>query len=260
VLAKLSGFVLVASSAACSGEPFRAGDGKQDLSGTAGAAAGGSTSGSGGADTKDGGRAGSGGEAGATPAGGTGGGASASFPMTALLDDFDREDGSPGQSWAGALDRFEIHEQRLVDKGSDGAPLVWSEAFGPNQEVFATLHAFGEEQAEINLLLKVQDPYSSCNLMQVLYEPVQSEVEVQFCSGNKWTYAGTVRLELKPGDRLGARTYADGHTKVYVNAEAVLTVEASAFQYRAVGGRIGVNSLGDSCYDDFGGGDIPPRK
>jgi hypothetical protein len=94
--------------------------------------------------------------------------------------------------------------------------------------------------------------------MEVLYEPVQGEVEVQFCSGNDWTYAGTAGLELEPGDVLGARTYEDGQTKVYVNGEVVLTVDASAFQYHAVGGHVGVNSIGKSYYDDFGGGDIAP--
>jgi hypothetical protein len=87
---------------------------------------------------------------------------------------------------------------------------------------------------------------------------VQGEVEVQFCSGNDWTYAGKADLQLEPGDVLGARTYADGATKVYVNGEVVLTVDASTFQYHAVGGYIGVNSLGKSYYDDFGGGDIEP--
>jgi hypothetical protein len=266
--AKLSGFVLVlASCAACGGEPFQAGSGGVANHGASagdgglGAASGGSFN-AGGGTTSEGGRSGSSSESGGagstTATGGTGSGANFVFPKTALLDDFDREDGAPGQSWIGALDRFEIDEQTLVDKGSSGAPLVWKEAFGADQEVFATLHDFDAEQAEINLLMKVQDPFSGCDLMEVLYEPAQGEVEVQFCHGNVWIYAGTAGFALRPGDVLGARSYSDGTTKVYVNGEVVLTVDASTFQYHAVGGQIGVNSLGDSYYDDFGGGDIAP--
>ena len=261
-LAKLSTFVLVvASGAACGGEPFQAGSGGSANRSEAGASAitGGSfNTGSGGSVGSSGGQGGSSNGAGGAGSTASSGGNSSAFPATALLDDFDREDGAPGRSWIGASEHFEVDEQTLIDKGSAGAPLVWSETFGVDQEVFATLYDFDDDQAEINLLLKVQNAYAGCNLMEVLYEPVQGEVEVQFCSGNDWTYAGSADLELEPGDELGARTYANGQTKVYVNGEVVLTVDASAFQYHAVGGHIGVNSIGKSIYDDFGGGDIAP--
>ena len=80
-----------------------------------------------------------------------------SFPTTAILDDFNRSNGSLGSNWKGSKGAYRIVNNQ-VDVRKDG-PIYWKNAFGVNQEAYVTLTTVDPKGGEQDLLLKVQDVY-----------------------------------------------------------------------------------------------------
>jgi hypothetical protein len=185
------------------------------------------------------------------------GGSGRAFPVSAVLDDFDREDGGLGSNWAGPTEHFTIEGQTLHDLTSDGAPVVWTTKFGAAQEVFAKLTQFVESAAEINLVLRAQDGFNGCDFMEVLYKPNRKEVGVDYCADNEWHTAGSTAASFAAGDEFGARITAEGKVSVFINRQLVTTFDASGYPHRD-GGHIGVSAFegGVAAWDDFGGGDV----
>jgi hypothetical protein len=185
------------------------------------------------------------------------GGSGRAFPLSAVLDDFNREDGDLGSNWAGTTEHFTIEGQALHDLTSDGAPVVWTTKFVAAQEVFAKLTQFVESAAEINLVLRAQDGFDGCDFIEVLYKPNKKEVGVDYCASNEWHTAGSAAASLAMGDEFGARITAEGKVSVFVNRQLVTTFDASGYPHRD-GGHIGVNAFegGVAAWDDFGGGDV----
>lgn len=175
------------------------------------------------------------------------------FPLTPVLDRFNRQGPQLGPTWIGAADEYSIKEQALWCE-SCVEPALWSVPFGPDQEAFATLAHFDDGASEINLVLKAQASLN-CELLEVFYSPVEASVRVAYCTGDKWTELEATPLILRPGDRLGGRAHADGKVEIYANDQLVTAIDASGFPHML--GRIGVNGeSGDSgnTWDDFGGG------
>jgi hypothetical protein len=192
----------------------------------------------------------------------TAGALGVAFPSTSVLDDFARPDGELGDSWLGATDEFSLHDEQLLDTTDAGQPLLWSERFGPNQEVFATLASFAAESREINLVLKAQEVGNPCDLIEVMYEPTHSRIGLDFCVNvNSWTNLKKFDVALSPGDQLGARASANGKVVVYRNGQPIATFDTSGFPYQK-DGHIGVNALSvpedPATWDDFGGGNTAP--
>ena len=264
---------------ACSGNAFDAKD--AEIGGSAGASTAGSSSGSTAGGTSGGssvaGTAGGAGTptssggapqgAGGAPEGaagdgepsgaGAGGQDTSRFPATSLLDDFNRNGPAPGESWGGAVESYTLVEQRLFCTDCAGA-AVWAEPFGADQEVFATLAAFDPIATEVNLIMKAQGS-SSCELIEILYSPLDLSVRVEYCLEGAWHSSDATSVLIEPGDQLGARARADGTIEVFINGEVVAIADVSGFPYAA--GRIGVNGLADLLglsWDDFGGGDWAP--
>jgi hypothetical protein len=238
------------------GEAHRAG-----RDGTAGDAAGGQPSG-GSNPIADGGASagvaavGGGGQPGGG-VGGTGGGGiggvNGAFPATSLLDDFNREGPELGGNWLGATGEYALTEKSVWCEYCTQAAL-WSERFGAQQEVFATLTAFDGDANEINLVLKAQED-AGCNMIELLYSPAAGHVRIAFCAEGAWTDLDPVSLLLEPGDRLGARGHADGSVEAFVNGVSFETFDVSDYPFAS--GRIGINGVsGDNGlrWDDFGGG------
>lgn len=176
------------------------------------------------------------------------------FPATDVLDDFDRVGPEPGAAWTGAVENYSLVEAQLWCEECAGAAL-WSVPFGEDQEVYATLSTFDAVAPEVNLVLKAQGS-SSCELIEILYSPLELQVRVDYCVDGVWTQLEPASLLLKPGDRLGGRAHADGTVEIFANGELVSATDVSAFPYGV--GRIGVNGLAGEAglyWDDFGGGE-----
>lgn len=263
------------ADAACAGDaPTDGGDrnhggNSAPGSGDAGSSSGNSGSesgGQGGTDASSSGGAGAsgdksdGGVAGGLGGGGGGagrGGSSAlmDFPQTGVLDDFNRMGPALGAQWSGETAEFSLKEQALWCENCVGA-VLWDEPFGERQEVFATFQGFDNDANEINLVLKAKGS-STCDLVEVLYSPAMTSVRIAYCAENQWFDLDETPLLLEPGDRFGARAYADGKVEIFHNATRVTTYDVSDFPFKF--GRIGVNGVASDnglTWDDFGGGDF----
>jgi hypothetical protein len=263
---------------ACTGQKFRSGE--CDEADCAGAGSGGSSSGGssnkggtngggqGGSDVT-GGNGGNGGNGalgglgglGAIGGGGTGATDGGPFPAYGLLDDFNRPGPALGINWVGDTSSYELIEETLHCAGGYCPAVFWTRPFGVGQqEVFATLTAFSEYAAEINLVLMGQgDP--GCDLIEVLYAPVRNEVLIEGCWDGSWSSFGSISVSFEPGDQLGGRLDRNGNLEVFKNGSPVGNVDASAFPFLGMPGRIGVNAVADEnepdVWDDFGGGGPP---
>jgi hypothetical protein len=241
-------------SANCRGGDADAGEESRPRGGSGGASNGGAANGgAANAGSPAGGKPASGGVAGS--AGVSAGGAMPDgFPSTPLLDDFNRPGPSVGGAWMGAVDSFAIGNQELTCADC-GSAVFWSEPFGPNQEVWATLTRFDLEASEINLVLKGQGN-TYCDMIEILYSPHDRSLRIDYCSEGEWRRLDAEPLMLAAGDRLGGRAHVDGSVEVYVNDRPFTTFDVSAFPFEV--GRIGVNGISGpngNAWDDFGGGD-----
>lgn len=177
-----------------------------------------------------------------------------SFPVTGVLDDFNRDGLGLGSAWIGAADDYSLKEQALWCELCSAAAL-WSVPFEAEQEVHATFKSFNPDAGEINLVLKAQGD-AGCELIEVLFSPAAAHAAIAYCTEGAWTDLGVTPVVVKPGDRVGGRSLSNGFVEIYLNDELVTTVDASGFPHRV--GRIGVDGVsGDDglSWDDFGGGD-----
>jgi hypothetical protein len=219
------------------------------------AGAGGSVAGASGAPPAGGtagvtaGGAGVGGASG-TEGGGSGGADPVGFPLTDVLDDFEKPELFP-ENWEGSVDDFTVAEGVLTCNNCPHAALH-SDELDADQEAFVTLTSFETDAAEINLILLAQNEI--CDLIEVLYSPLRQVLEVHTCYVGVWEAHGATEATLAAGDRFGARLHADGTVQVFVNDVEQLSVELGPLANDD--GQIGVsgNTTAPIVFDDFGGG------
>lgn len=182
--------------------------------------------------------------------GGSGGVDPAGFPQTSVLDDFEKPE-EFSQNWTGSLDDFTVADGVLTCNNCPHAALH-AESLDANQEVFVTLTSFEASAAEVNLILLAQNEI--CELIEVLYSPLEQVLEVHTCYFGVWEPHGSTQATLAAGDRFGARLHADGTVQVFVNGMERLSVELGALENDD--GHIGVsgNTTAPIVFDDFGGG------
>lgn len=181
--------------------------------------------------------------------------ASRRFPVTAVLDDFDRADGVVGASWVGPTSEFEIEGGAARYSSGACGPMFWGERFGAEQQAFVTLSAFQPTDHEVFVTLKAQT-LGNCELIEVVYLPEKGAAGVHTCSQGAWENH-EVPATFAPGDQLGGRALPNGQVEVYKNGTLIHAVATPEFPYHADGGRIGIGcwpEQGIVTYDDFGGG------
>lgn len=180
------------------------------------------------------------------------------FPITNVLDDFDRPDGPLGPAWVGNTTGYGVEDNTLTMANGGSVLMYWGETFGPDQEAYVTLTSINDNANEIDLLLKGQGT-SQCDVLEVLYNPQNEIVQVWTCHNyGNWIQHGTdLSVSFQEGDLFGARARADGTVEIYQNDTLVGSVTvSSSWPYRGDGGRIGIwtiNAQG-TIMDDFGGG------
>ena len=200
------------------------------------------------------------------------------FPLTGILDNFNRANGALGNNWRGnrnqAIYRIINNE---VQQRSSGLAFWNPVTFGANQEAFFTFNKISATAYEQDLLLKVNGVSNSgglganARMIQVLYDALASQVRIETLAPSQgWVVRVAWNgITFAVGDTFGARTLSDGTVNVYKNGVLVGTTNiatgpnpwpASAV---ASGGKIGVWFNGtaappnDARFDDFGGGTLP---
>jgi len=182
----------------------------------------------------------------------------APFPTAGVLDDFQRPNGPIGGSWVGNLQGLTISGGGLTP-GAGMSTAVWNgPGFGPNQEVYFTLQAVTASPHH-TLMLKIQNGDMSAGHIQVRYDRTVPCVTVATLAPvTGWsTHTFVDAFTLAPGDRLGARAYANGIVEVYRNQQIVTTCSVGDWPFAALGGNVGfvVQDATQTRIDDFGGGD-----
>jgi glucose/arabinose dehydrogenase len=186
--------------------------------------------------------------------------ASATFPTTGVLDNFNRANGAIGGSWTGTTTGLSINANQLVSSGA-AASTVWNGAvFGPDQEGYIKLNAVTATAQEHDLMLKVQGTAYTAGHIEVRWTAPLGQVQVStYTSTTLWVNRGPpIPMTLAAGDQFGARAYSNGTIEVYKNGVKIGTTNAGDWPFAANGGRLGLTLDGASAtrFDDFGGGNI----
>lgn len=127
-----------------------------------------------------------------TPFGGT-------FPTGSILDTFNRAVGALGSGWSGDVGGYQIMNNAARVLG--GGAIFRASSYGANQEAYVTLTAIKATAQEIDLLFKAQDT-STCNVLEVWYEPRTNAVRVQTCSSGTWTEHGSLAVTYQQATAL----------------------------------------------------------
>jgi PKD repeat protein len=180
------------------------------------------------------------------------------FPVTTVLDNFNRADGAVGSNWIDQTSAYTISANALVQSAGDSY-IEWNgSSFGSNQEAFVTLSAITSTAPEHNLMLKTQGTTWSSGHIEVCYKATASRVTVNtFTPPSTWQSYGTISgVTFAPGNQFGARALSNGTVQVYKNGVLLGSVSVAGWPYAALGGRIGLSAsrATSSRFDDFGGG------
>ncbi len=179
------------------------------------------------------------------------------------LDRFDRPDGAPGAAWSGNAAAFAIRGRALVETASSGY-MTWAAAFGPDQEAWMQLDSLTATTPDLTLLLGSQGPSWSAGVIQVVYSPQQSLVQVNtYAPGTGWIRRGGPwrNIAFASGDRMTARAWRDGRVQVFRNGAELGTAAAGGWPWVGAGGRIGLLVAGATRVriTRFGGGTLAPE-
>jgi hypothetical protein len=185
------------------------------------------------------------------------------FPSTAVLDDFNRADGSIGSNWSGDPSSYVISSNQLHFYDNAINDLYWNpSSFGADQEVYVTFAHVDTQAGEQDLLLKAQSNSNwGAGVLEVMYDAPNHRVQVwtwEWPAG--WIQRGAdIPVTFVDGDQFGARALADGTVEVYRNEELLAQRDASAWSHYDEGGYIGLwlLSADNAVLDDFGGGTVP---
>jgi glucose/arabinose dehydrogenase len=181
------------------------------------------------------------------------------FPLTAVLDNFNRADGAIGANWADQTAPLLISGNRLSITNNNATTVWRGGTFGPDQEAYVTLVSAPPNAFEQDLMLKVQGFSWSGGHIEVRYDATASKVFVStYTPASGWKTLASFPVTFVPGDRLGARARANGTVEVYRNTTLVGSTSAASWSYIALGGNIGLtlDALTAVTLDDFGGGTI----
>jgi spore coat protein A, manganese oxidase len=201
--------------------------------------------------------------------------ASASFPRTPVIDNFDRPNGKINSGWKGEVGAYLIVNQAARVRWA--STIYWNpQTFGPNQEAYFTFTNVSSVAQGQALILKNTGGSPTgygAKWIEVLYAAPTSSVQIRTDDNpNGFQIRATINnVTFGPGDQFGARALADGQVIVFKNGIAIgshyLTSGTKPWPAsRATGGgKIGVWFRGAGNYDgaskeigfdNFGGGDL----
>jgi hypothetical protein len=195
------------------------------------------------------------------------------FPLTAVLDDFNRADGSLGSNWKGETSGFQLAANQVQVVGNGGLTYWQPTRFGPNQEAYLTFTRVSPTAKRQGLILKATRPVQSSDAgVAVVYNATKGTVQIRTKAPGQpqVVHASFSGVTFGAGDMLGARALGDGTVTVFKNGVAIggtnVTTGPTPWPTALAtdGGRIGVWFSGTDFtppnharFDDFGGGNMP---
>ena len=185
-----------------------------------------------------------------------------SFPETAILDDFNRANGTIGNNWSGSSSGYRIAANQLEITAGGERDIYWNGIlFGTDQETYVTFSSIDSRANELGLTLKSQDSTNlGGGLIDVLYAPDSQVVQIwTYAPGQRWIQrGGDIAISFADGDQFGARATASGLVGVYKNGTLIASQDVTGWPYATSGGYIGLFNYGagGTILDDFGGGNI----
>ncbi len=181
------------------------------------------------------------------------------FPLTAVLDDFNRANGAVGGFWTPGTG-LSISGNQLKPTVRDVSSVWNGGAFGSNQEAYITLNGITANSTKHALMLKVQGLSWNTGHIEVRYDQKKKRVVVStYDAGAGWVARGSpIGVTMAAGNQLGARAESDGILTVYRNGAAIGAVSIVGWPFYAAGGRLGLSFTiaTNSLLDNFGGGDL----
>ena len=186
--------------------------------------------------------------------------ASAQFPTTPVLDDFNRADGPLGPNWGDSDGNLAIMSGQLGQNAQTWNDAIWEPTvFGPTQECFFTMTQISPIATEHDLNLKVQGTTYLGGLIEVRFDPSTNHVYLNtYDPANNWRGWLTLsNIVMQPGDQFGARAYPGGTIDIYQNGTRIGEGDVSQWPFNSGGGRLGLEMTYASAsrLDNFGGGD-----
>lgn len=204
-------------------------------------------------------------------------GAVQAFPVTSVLDNFNRANGAVGSAWRGWVSpttgafRIFSNTAQVYDSGS----MWWnSNPFGPDQEAFFTFSKVSSNASAQGLVLKFTGTSTSssrASFILAAYHPSTQIISVRTRTpGQGWVTWAVFPATFAAGDRFGARAQSDGTVNVYKNGALVGSINLLTgptpwpAAYVNGTGRVGAwftwptgGSIDSAQIDDFGGGTLP---
>ena len=189
-----------------------------------------------------------------------------SFPLTLVLDNFNRANGAIGKNWSGYTTAFSISSNQLdVTSTGENTYILWkNSSFGSNQEAYVTLTQIDASISnEHSLILKSQsNTNTTSGMIKVMYDGAGQTVQVwTYHPTQGWVqYGASIPVIFANGDQLGARARPDGIVEIYRNGMLLATRNITAWPFYANGGYIGLWFINapNALADNFGGGTLSP--
>lgn len=204
---------------------------------------------------------------GSATTGSSGGG---SFPVSAILDNFNRANEGPPPStswttsWNVGADGHKVVSNQLNANTSDGSSYWNVQTFGPNCEVYATMVDTQGVYAQLGARLTSVGT-SSLNGYAVSREDNSTIAVKKWAAGSESQLGATFSQSFTAGDSMGMTVTGSNPTvievwyKVGAGAWTSLGTRSDSTSPNTAAGNIGIRSgasSGSPKWDDFGGGTV----
>lgn len=179
------------------------------------------------------------------------------FPVAAVVDNFNRADGSAMPGWFGGVVNYSVVSNQL-NVVSDGI-MAWNANLGANQEAYVSISSVNAASMAVRMALKAVDGNFGNSHILVGYLPSQGRVQVlTFTPGQGYSEVGSQAVAFVPGDVLGARALSTGAIDIYRNGGQILSVNVPTFVGNATGGYTGLwmTAANGTRLDNYAAGDV----
>lgn len=167
--------------------------------------------------------------------------AAPAIPTVAVLDDFNRADGTLEAPWMVDGGGLEIAGDALEHATGDTRAL-WGTTFPGVQEAWMTIGPDAFQASRVALLLKAQGLGADDARVEVSWDPQAGEVLVTTddLSFRKISRGAPIPADFEPGDRFGARALADGRIEVFRGGARLGVRSIAGWPAAGAPGRIGL--------------------
>lgn len=180
------------------------------------------------------------------------------FPMTSVLDDFNRADGAIGSAWTGSL--YSGEAAPAVDANTAYGDGGWRSAywnartFGPDTEVRCVTSG-----GRLSLALRGTSPGASFSGYEVHVNRTANTVIISSASGGSWTTLGSsISVTFTTGDGVGVEMIGSTINVYRYTGGSWSSIGSRTDSTNTGAGYIGIELDNAARLDDFGGGTLAP--